>query len=470
MPTYCSYHSPKRRITGSEIVLHSIVKDHLEFDIVVSRKSELYGIKQDGSFDGLLVSVTSEKAVYMLTDVKNITSEKAWTKISESGINYDLKDVLEFHGILDDNGEYNFAVSGVKSKTPEKIYCHTGTFFALEKGTLFDSWDNYGYIKSSVYYGTEDPSGTIPFAGKLYVDVESNRIYRWNGSDNLISLGGGADLLLDDKGNVKYDLMPDKVTNVIDAFSNGNLPVVSPKIIVKSMEVTDYKGNNKEQNSAVVTPTVIKDDANKKDYVKVEIGSKIKVGLAFMWTSADNYKVPTEVTDKSDWKKFPEEGEESGELELNVNTTLASSDSLTAEVSADKTGIMVSGSNVVLASGKDTAKRTFEVIRTMRMYYGKTKSVALKESDIEALSASDLVTSRSQSLKDITTDSGEYFVIAYPTLMGVLKSIVLNGQEQLGGFTQSIVSVTNALNYTQNYYVYRSNNDGVFNKDTLVIS
>ena len=61
--------------------------------------------------------------------------------------------------------------------------------------------------------------------------------------------------------------------------------------------------------------------------------------------------------------------------------------------------------------------------------------------------------------------TNQYIYYAYPVYFGQLNSIVISGLESIGAFNQTTVSVTNAQGYTQNYYVYTSQNQ--FNNTTV---
>lgn len=284
----------------------------------------------------------------------------------------------------------------------------------------------------------------------------------WNDL-KVFNLEGTADLseIMDSKGNVKYELMPDEVTQIYTALTEGNKQVVSPTLII-NYSATDQK------NNGVTKPTVNTD--NDKDYLSVEIGTKVNYGVKFKWTSKDGYKDPEKVTSDSSWATFPDKGKESTPIEGSYDSAKGDFTDLIAKVAAPKTGVMVSGSTVVMASGDDTAKRIFDIVRTFRLYYGVTSSTNITESIIEGFKDNALVTSKGRTITGITTGKGEYLVIAYPVLLGALTSININGQNQLGGFTRTTVSVTNSLGLAQSYYVYRSNNDGVFSNSTIVIS
>lgn len=54
--------------------------------------------------------------------------------------------------------------------------------------------------------------------------------------------------------------------------------------------------------------------------------------------------------------------------------------------------------------------------------------------------------------------TNQYVYYAYPTNYGTLTSIIVGGFESKDAFTRRTVSVTNAVGYTQDYYLYISNN------------
>lgn len=54
--------------------------------------------------------------------------------------------------------------------------------------------------------------------------------------------------------------------------------------------------------------------------------------------------------------------------------------------------------------------------------------------------------------------TNQYVYYAYPTSYDVLTSIIVGGFESKDAFTRRIVSVKNAVGYTQDYYLYISNN------------
>lgn len=96
-------------------------------------------------------------------------------------------------------------------------------------------------------------------------------------------------------------------------------------------------------------------------------------------------------------------------------------------------------------------------------YYGYSASSSPNASTILATAGGSSFLSATKAYSPTVTlpNSGYYYVYyAYPTSFGALTSIKDGaGNQVISAFTQTTVSVTNASGYTQNYYVYTSNNN-----------
>lgn len=92
-------------------------------------------------------------------------------------------------------------------------------------------------------------------------------------------------------------------------------------------------------------------------------------------------------------------------------------------------------------------------------YWGvSTKENSYTEADIEGLAGSDLSNSKAKTFT-VTPITGEYIVFSHPSRMGSAVFTV-GGFE--GGFQDpETVGVTNAEGYTEDFYIYRSTNDGL---------
>ena len=102
-----------------------------------------------------------------------------------------------------------------------------------------------------------------------------------------------------------------------------------------------------------------------------------------------------------------------------------------------------------------------------RRYWGvDNKPDTYTEADIEALAGTDLANSRAKSFT-VNAALGEYILYSYPSRLGA-AIFTVGGFE--GGFeSPETVSVTNASGYTEDFYIYRSNNSGL-GITTVVVS
>jgi hypothetical protein len=91
------------------------------------------------------------------------------------------------------------------------------------------------------------------------------------------------------------------------------------------------------------------------------------------------------------------------------------------------------------------------------LYYGKTvKEDTFLEADVEGLANSTISNDNTQTWASITTGAGEYMLFAFPTRLG---SVTFWVGGFAGGFNApETVAVTNVNGYTENYYVWRSEN------------
>jgi hypothetical protein len=72
--------------------------------------------------------------------------------------------------------------------------------------------------------------------------------------------------------------------------------------------------------------------------------------------------------------------------------------------------------------------------------------------------SSELTGGKAKSGFTISASGSNYVYYAYPSSFGDLTSILVGGFESISSFTKTILSVTNASGYVQNYTVYTSNN------------
>jgi hypothetical protein len=290
--------------------------------------------------------------------------------------------------------------------------------------------------------------------GKVYVDTISNKTYRWGGSSFVII---GTDLALGETAETAF--RGDHGAWIYNSIMQGNPAVVTPVITISW---TYYKYTD-TSDATSVTP---EKNAGSTTSPQIEIGYRAKYTASWKWTTESGKKNPT-ATSGTFGTTLPS----SGVASASKTTTVTATTTISQTVTAPKQGLVVSNNAVVAPSGTDSASASHKITFLYKRYWGVTTATTITESIIEGLKDSELTSSKSKTITGVTAQKGEYYVIAYPTALGELSGIIQNGATPvLDAFTRTTVSVTNAAGYTQNYYVYRTINDGAFTSAKLALS
>lgn len=387
----------------------------------------------------------------------------------------------------------------------------------LVEGDLY-----YAKAEKKIFKATNETTvdeGSTPESGKIYVTINDSKTYRWGGSSaGLVPIG--SDLALGetsstayagDKGKQNRDAItslpatiitevtagsptatsitisqkkatksslnygsPDSGTDItinsattgaaglmskddklrLDAIYAGNMALPTPVI------TGTWSFQNNAGEPATISPTP---DANNP---VIEKGYKASFTGTYSWTHQEGKKDPTKVQGGSSWSDLPSTGVQSQSYTLPYTGTTST---VKIGIQAAKTGLMVSGSNVVPAAGDDTATASKSVTFRDRAFNGilEKDSAAIGESDIKGLSNA-LVTSRTKSVSGVTTTGTQYYCYAYPKSLGDLTTIIQNGaQPVLDAFTKKTLSITNAAGLSVELNVYTSNNPGAFTNASL---
>lgn len=234
--------------------------------------------------------------------------------------------------------------------------------------------------------------------------------------------------------------------------------------------------NMTNENKELVTPTIsgtftvktasgTQSSTSTNNSLDVENGFMVDWTGTFSWKAASGKKKPESVS--GNWTALPASGVAS---EAYTATGLKVDTTISATLAAAKTGLMVSGSSVVLAKGNDTKTATAKVRFLHRRYWGLTTEKTVTAAVVKALSGTDLNNTKVAKLTGISATDSQYYVIAYPKAMGELSKIVQNGATPLldGGFVKSEVSVTNAAGVAIDYYVYRTDKPGALKNNSFL--
>lgn len=288
-------------------------------------------------------------------------------------------------------------------------------------------------------------------SGKIYVNTLTNKTYRWSGSQ-LVEVGGG--VALGETSETAF--RGDHGAWIYNSIMQGNPTLVSPVITI-SWTYFKYDGTT--------SATPEKNDGT-ASAPKIEVGYKAKYTGTFKWTAASGKKNPTSTSGT-----FGTTLPASGVASASKTATVSTNTTISQKLVAPKQGLIVSNGAVTAPTGSDETSASVAITFLYKRYIGVTTASSITESVIKGLSSSELTSSKSKTITGVTANGTQYYVIAYPTALGALSSIIQDGATPvLSAFTRTTVSVTNAAGYTQAYYVYRSNNVGAFTNAKLALS
>ena len=303
----------------------------------------------------------------------------------------------------------------------------------------------------------------VPYSGKLYIDIESNKSYRWNGSE-LEEIS--APLGLGETENTAFPGNKGAAnTEKIESILNGDLPLASLSITPSWKAYT--------QTGEVVTlPST--------SSLSTIYGYKVTFAGKYKWTKDDVHKAPTAVAG-GDWaaKALPASGEFSEEITV---ANITSDRTFTAKVSAKKQGLVLV--NGIIRQADSTDLDYSSASARVHFQY-KCVAASVSEAAPSASTLTSLLTSvvvptpskkyelrdgKSKTATGVTTNSTSYYMYAYPSVLGNLSKIVMNDATPLldGGFNLTKVTVTDPDTKKElEYNVYTSVQRGAFTNAKL---
>lgn len=266
--------------------------------------------------------------------------------------------------------------------------------------------------------------------------------------------------------------MPSTTTGITKGTWSEWMPFVDDQTLDLAVKVGNMTNENKELVSPTISGTFTvktsggsQSSTSTNNSLDVENGFVVNWTGTFSWKAASDMKRPESVS--GNWTTLPASGVASAAY---TATGLKADTTISATLAAAKTGLMVSGSSVVMAKGNDTKTATAKVRFLHRRYWGLTTEKTVTAAVVKALSGTDLNNTKTAKLTGISATDAQYYVIAYPKAMGDLSKIVQNGATPLldGGFVKSEVSVTNAAGVAIAYYVYRTDKPGALKNNSFL--
>ena len=408
-------------------------------------KEALAGKQVKGNYAELVNGkVPSRMLPAYVDDVVEFSMPDKGLKIMQNSINSWTK------VIYDSNTKRFYATQGAEveddsSLTPEGV----------AKPKLLVVYDNWSERENY-----QELTTNVPYSGKIYIDVEDNKSYRWSGSklgeiSSSVSLGETASTAY--PGN-KGSANAEKIEGIL----KGDLPLASLSITPSWKAYT--------QTGEVLTfPST--------SSLSTIYGYKVTFAGKYKWTKDDAHKAPTAVAD-GDWaaKALPASGVFSEEITVdNIRT-------FTAKISAKKQGLVLV--NGIIRQADSTDLDYSSASARVHFQY-KCVAASVTEAAPSASTLTSLLTSvvlptpsKKYELRDgkskvatgVTTNSTSYYMYAYPSVLGNLSKIVMNDATPLldGGFNLTKVTVTDPETKKElEYNVYTSVQRGAFTNAKL---
>ena len=319
--------------------------------------------------------------------------------------------------------------------------------------------DSIQFTINGKYYAIKDSSG-----GSGTVTTAVDTIYRTAGKDSIqFTIGGRYRAIRDSVGGyfTKNIIMNGTSSNRLGNYVNGDTIPVAGLSLDSAFKVITQKA---------VPPTYIPPTAtisSSPSDGSYEIGSALSLTFSSTFTQNDAGSLISTTYYKNNTSA------------LAGNTDAIASLTSTTQYKVTKTynqgACKTNNLGQIDCTGRINAgsvsSSNISFTPYPKRYWGYTSSGTPSSSDVitAAGGGSELTTSKDKySFSVVVTGTNQYVYYAYPSSYGALTSIVISGLESIGAFNQTTVSVTNAQGYTQNYYVYTSQNQ--FNNTTVTFT
>ena len=259
-----------------------------------------------------------------------------------------------------------------------------------------------------------------------------------------------------------------ELSNAKDDVANLSNDVTDFDNRITAIEESEYIKTVEEdkpivQVSMIGTWTTSGGTTSTSDNLILENGYSVSWSGSFKWNSSTGCKNP-ERTDGDLGSILPFDGQNSNTTNI---TGITSNRSITQNLYADKKGLLINGEKVVNATGEDKSYKSVSVTFKHNLFRGYVTNPTPTGEQVPALTG-ELVSSRAKTVSGITTTVGQYYVYAYPQILGNLTSIIQNGSiPVLSAFNKTNVTYTNDAGLSITLNVYTSANDGAFTNATL---
>ena len=331
------------------------------------------------------------------------------------------------------------------------------------------SQNNITMINSSAQYNL--PSSTTISQDNLTFDN-----YRYNRQSITFSSESGL-VFQGDLPNTTPSKLMGKINNQQIEIDLAATSLVTP-VITSRWDIFNIGGTVSFGPTAIDGTTI--GTFSTSNILIVPIGCRVSfVGTSTIPAATIGFSTPTTRTGS-----FTFSGSTYPVVSATLSTTgLSASTTYTTTITKPRTGLIVSGLQVIAATGSDTLSVSTQITFSNLFYFGYL-NIGPVSSNISQLTVDGLTASQIQGLGNykfggraqtfIANDggAGSRLIFAYPSSLGVLTSLTYTGStvNSLGAFTRATnpVTITTISGASISYHVYVANADNTWGNGTTV--
>jgi hypothetical protein len=340
----------------------------------------------------------------------------------------------------------------------------------------------------SILNGITNPSNpSVGTDGDFYINTTNYTIF---GPKTDGDWGTGVVMVpedFDSKADITYvDEKNTTLKNYVDTAVQKSAGIKQDEIGAGLTLNADNKLTLDLESKTLVTPsvsvkwTLYKNDGSTEYYIKSSNLKSIIVDKGVKANMLANYKYSAPTISQA----LP-----SSASSATFSSILPGPDNISAPLTVDaissnrtdiitlqkpKSGLLVSGSQVIFASGNDSTSDSCSIAFKGRGFMMTSEKTTLNADDVqEAYNSGSYQDGRTRTFTGVTPGTGKYFYYIYDAAFGQFTSVLYNDAEAYFGafqFQPGGVTVTNNAGINQNLIVARSNATNAFNNSKIAFS
>jgi hypothetical protein len=422
-----------------------------------------------------------------------IPFDKVYYTISYDKIKYDWSNDLIIY--RNENNTNIVSTSKLNIDTIKSINSLFNPIKSFQWGNLYNIGSGKGIGSQNIINSYNE---NINFRGKSQVNITMNNLsaqynlvmtttvsqnniifnnYLYNRLSLLLSSDENGLVFQGDLPNTTPSKIMGKVNNQQVEIDLSTTSLVTP-VIISRWNIFKYDGTTTFGPTAIDGTTI--GTFSTSNTLTVPFGCKVSyTGTSSIPAATTGLSTPSTITGSYSFT-----GSTYPLVSATLSTTgLSSITTYTTTITKPKTGLIVSGSQVIAATGSDTLSVSAQVTFSYLFYFGYLNvglpGITITQGYVDGVTASQIeglgnykFGGKSQTFVSNDGGAGSRLVFAYPATLGLLTSLTYTGStvNSLGAFTiaTNTVTITTISGNLLPYYVYVANADNTWGNGTTI--